>query len=281
MPLVESSIALPAGTVRYLERGSGPVLVFVHGVFVNALLWRKVVPLLEGSFRCILPTLPLGAHTIAMTPRADLTPRGLARLIADFLMALDLHDVTLVGNDTGGALCQLVVAHHPERVARVVLTNCDAFENFPPPVLQPLYAAARLPGFFWALGQLLRLPPLQRALFRTLAFAAPEAPVLRAWFEPLRASAGARHDIAAVMSAVSNRETLAAGTKLAAFEGTALIAWGEDDLFFPMRDALRLHGAFRRASLVTITGSRTFVPEDRPEVLARSIEEFVAATTAA
>ena len=281
MPHIDSSVDLPAGTLRYTSSGSGPVLVFVHGLFVNGLLWRNVVPQLEARFRCVVPTLPLGAHTIAMSPAADLTPRGLARLIADFLVALDLHDVTLVGNDTGGALCQLAIAHHPERVARVVLTNCDAFENFPPPVLQPLYTAAFVPGFFWLLAQLLRWPQLQRAFFRTVALSAPDAAILEAWFEPLRTNVGVRRDLTTVMRAVSAKETLAAGAKLRSFEGSALIAWGNADLFFPMRHARRLVKAFRDASLVTIARSRTFVPEDQPTLLAQSIEDFVAATAAA
>ena len=106
--------------------------MFVHGALVNADLWRKVVPELAKDFRCIAPDLPLGSHTPAMNADADLSPIGNARLIADFLDALDLDRVTLVGNDTGGALCQLVVTRHPERVGRLVLTNCDAYDNFPP-----------------------------------------------------------------------------------------------------------------------------------------------------
>ena len=113
MSRIESSIELSAGAMPYTESGAGPPLVFIHGVFVNGLLWRKVVPQLETRFRCIVPTLPLGAHTTPMRAGADLSPRGLARLIVEFLDVLDVHDVTLVGNDTGGALAQLVVAYQP------------------------------------------------------------------------------------------------------------------------------------------------------------------------
>lgn len=116
-------VSLPQGTVRYLDEGTGPTLVFVHGILVNSLLWRKVIPLLSERFRCVAPDLPLGAHSIPLHPNADVTPPGVARLVADFLEALDLREVTLVGNDTGGAICQLVIARHPERIARLVLTN--------------------------------------------------------------------------------------------------------------------------------------------------------------
>ena len=106
-------IELTPGTIRYRDVGRGEPIVFVHGLLVNGDLWRKVVPPLARSFRCIVPDLPLGSHVTAMRPDADLTPPGLARLIADLLAALDLRDVTLVGNDTGGALCQLVATRPP------------------------------------------------------------------------------------------------------------------------------------------------------------------------
>src|SRR2546427_12390836 len=123
---------LPAGTIRYVERGRGAPIVFVHGLLVNGALWRKVVPRLSDRFRCIVPDWPLGSHRAAMRVDADLSPPGLARIIADFLAALDLDGVTLVGNDTGGALCQPVGTHHPGRIRRPVLTPGDAHQNFLP-----------------------------------------------------------------------------------------------------------------------------------------------------
>ncbi len=282
MRVVVGSVRLSAGEMRYTESGRGPVIVFVHGVFVNGFLWRKVTPLLESSFRCIVPTLPLGAHESPLEAHADRTPLGIARLLVEFLEALDLREVTLVGNDTGGALCQLLIAHHPERVARVVLTNCDAFENFPPPVLRPLYAAARIPGFCWFLAQIFRWPLLQRAFFSTVASTAPPEPaMLDALFRPLRMSAGVRRDIAAFLMATAPHDLLQAAATLGAFRGAALIVWGTGDWFFSLRDAHRLVAAFGNATLIEIAGSRTFLPEDQPVVLAKSIESFLAAAPAA
>src|SRR4051794_18588031 len=123
---------LPQGTIRYSDEGNGPTLVFVHGALVDGRLWDPVVERLRPDFRCVVPELPLGSHTVALDPAADLSPHGLADLIAGFIEAAGLEDVTLVGNDTGGALCQFVVVRHPERIARLVLTPCDAFEDFPP-----------------------------------------------------------------------------------------------------------------------------------------------------
>src|SRR5215470_20219820 len=143
-------VSLPQGLVRYQDHGSGPTLVFLHGILVNSALWRDVVSLLSGQFRCIAPDLPLGAHSVPLHSDADLSPLGVAQLVADFLEALDLHNVTLVGNDTGGAMCQLVIAHHPERINRLVLTNCDAFEQFFPPLVSPFHYGAQLLGIQFA-----------------------------------------------------------------------------------------------------------------------------------
>src|SRR5947207_994811 len=110
------SVDLDAGRIHYRESGSGPTIVFAHGLLVNGTLWRKVTPLLEGRFRCVVPDLPLGSHRDPMKPDADLTPPGVARILADFMSALDRQDVPLVGNDTGGAISQIVAANHPDRV---------------------------------------------------------------------------------------------------------------------------------------------------------------------
>ena len=117
----QHEVTLPQGTISYRERGTGDPIVFVHGALVNADLWRKVVPELAKDFRCIAPDLPLGSHERAMPADADLSPPGVAKLIADFLAALDLDNVTLVGNDTGGAICQVRrhAAPGPDRAARV------------------------------------------------------------------------------------------------------------------------------------------------------------------
>jgi pimeloyl-ACP methyl ester carboxylesterase len=128
----EREVRLSQGVVRYREVGSGPTLVFVHGILASGFLWRDVVAGLSGRFRCVVPDLPLGGHAVPMGPGADVSPRGVAGLVADFMDALDLRDVTLVGNDTGGAICQIVIAEHLERVGRLVLTNCDAYEAFFP-----------------------------------------------------------------------------------------------------------------------------------------------------
>src|SRR3954465_7201855 len=153
-----ASVDLPAGRINYRERGTGRPVVFVHGLLVNGDLWRKVVPqVAEAGFRCITPDWPLGSHEVAMRPDADLSPAGLAATLAAFLDALDLDDVVLVANDTGGALTQLVMTRHPDRIGGVVLTNCDAFERFFPPLFRYLQWLPRIPGAVPLMAQSMRL----------------------------------------------------------------------------------------------------------------------------
>lgn len=271
-------VSLPQGTIRYLDQGTGPTLVFVHGILVNSLLWRKVIPLLSERFRCVAPDLPLGAHSIPLRPDADVTPPGVARLVADFLEALDLREVTLVGNDTGGAISQLVIARHPERIVRLVLTNCDAFEAFFPPSVQPFHYGARLlgAGFVALLAWLLRSRSAQRRMAKTLSYSHIEDAVLDAYFVPLR-QRGVRRDLTRFLQAVSNRYTLEAAQTFPQFAHPVLLLWAKNDPFFPARLAVHLQEAFPDAALEFLDRSRAFIPEDQPEALARRIEAFAQA----
>lgn len=268
---------LPQGTIRYRDSGEGEPIVFLHGVLVNGLLWRKVTPELEGSFRCITPDLPLGAHEQAMRPDADLTPPGLARLVADFMDALDLREVTLVGNDTGGAIAQLVAADHADRLARLVLTNCDSYEHFFPPLFRYLQLTARLPGGMAVLGQSMRIRPLQRApiAFGMLTTKPVPPDVADAWGRPIRTDADVRRDARKVLRGVDKRHTLAAAERLRGFHKPALLAWSPDDRVFKMRDAERLAADLPNARIERVENSKVFVPEDQPQRLAELIREFV------
>jgi pimeloyl-ACP methyl ester carboxylesterase len=272
-------VRLPAGTVRYRDTGSGPTLLFVHGLLVNGTLWRKVVPELSGSFRCVVPDLPLGSHSVPMEAGADLTPPGLARLIADLMEELDLRDVTLVGNDTGGALCQIVAAHHPERLAGLVLTPCDAYENFLPPMFRPLQLIARVPGAIGAALQGARSAAVRRSPLAYGVLTKRPIPddVTEGWVRPALASRGVRRDVEKVLRGIHPRYTLEAARRLASFEHPALVAWAPKDRFFPFAHAELLAATIPNARLERVPDSKTFVPEDRPERLAELISSFVGA----
>ena len=268
-------ITVPQGTIRYRDEGSGPPLVFVHGLLVNGRLWEPVVERLSADYRCIVPDLPLGSHATPMRRDADLTPPGVARLIADLLDALQLDGVTLVGNDTGGALCQLVAVRHPERLARLVLTNCDAFDNFPPKAFRPLVLAARARVLSAAMRPV-RLRVVQRLpiAYGWLTKHPLPADVLDDWVGPFLRDAGVRRDTRRVLAAIDPAILLDNATRLSAFDRPVLIAWAVDDRFFPLEHARRLAASFPDARVEEIRDARTFVSRDQPDRLAELVREF-------
>jgi pimeloyl-ACP methyl ester carboxylesterase len=271
------TVRLPASEIAYRERGDGPPVVFVHGLLVNADLWRAVVPAVaDAGFRCLAPDWPLGSHELAMAPDADLTPPGLARLIGAFLDALDLSDVTLVANDTGGALVQVLMPSRPDRVGRVVLVSCDALERFFPPAFRFLPIMARLPGSGWLLAQSLRPRVFQRLpiTYGWLTHRPIPAEVMDSYLQPARRSPGVRRDVRRFLRAVHPRHTLAAAESFGTFDRPVLLAWGQDDRLFPMSLAERVAALLPDARVVPVAGARTFVPEDQPDVLAELVAEF-------
>jgi pimeloyl-ACP methyl ester carboxylesterase len=269
-------LQLPQGTLRYHDAGSGPAIVFVHGVLVNANVWRKVVAALAPDFRCIALDLPFGAHEVPMPLEADLSPPAVADLIADAIEKLDLNEVTLVGNDTGGAFCQLVITRRPERIGRLVLTSCDAFEDFPPKALKPLMPILRLPGALAAMFAPLRLKAVRRrALTMMRVTKRPVEPeVADSYALPGLRSSAVRRDARKLLAAVDKRYTLEAAERFKDFDRPALIAFSSEDRFFPQRDARRLAEQLPQARLEWIEDSYTFSPEDQPGRLAGLIREF-------
>jgi pimeloyl-ACP methyl ester carboxylesterase len=269
-------IKLPQGTIHYRDSGDGPPVVFVHGLLVSGTVWRKVPPLLDGTARSIVPDLPLGSHRRAMDPDADVSPRGVASLVADFIAALDLEDVTLVGNDTGGLIAQLVALDHGERLGRLVLTNCDCFDVFPPKEFVPMIKAASVPGAIKAALQPMRAAAARRSskAYGGLAREIPDD-VTAAWVEPARTDAAVRGDLIRFMKAMDKAIATDAAERLPGLAIPALIAWGQADRFFAPELGERLAAAIPNARLAPIADARTFVAEDEPERLADLIGGFV------
>ena len=273
-------LALPQGVLRYHSVGSGPTLVFVHGVLVNANLWRNVVAALSADFRCVTLDLPFGSHLAPMPPEADFSAPAVADLIADAIEALELDDVTLVGNDSGGAISQIVATRRPERIGALVLTSCDAFDNFPPKALarfKPLLSNAT-----WLRPLLAptRAGAVQRAFFRTAAKRPVDADVLDSYTLPAVTHAGVRRDLARFIAGMDPRHSLAAAERLPAFDRPALIAWSRDDLFFPHSHGERLAELLPQGRLEWIDDARTFSPEDQPARVAELVASVSAAVPA-
>jgi pimeloyl-ACP methyl ester carboxylesterase len=267
---------LPQGTVHYDDTGAGPPVVFLHGLLVDGRVWRKVTPLLDEDHRSIVPTLPLGSHRIALRPDADVTPAGVAALVGDLIAALHLTDVTLVGNDTGGAISQLVALDHGERVGRLVLTNCDCFDIFPPKEFAPLVQAAKVPGALYAAMQPMRSATARRLpmAYGALAHDLPDE-LTRDWVDPFLDDGDVRADAVRFLRAMDKAVTLDAAARLPTLRIPSLVVWGQDDRFFAPEIGERLAAALPSARLEPIPGARTLVPEDAPEALADLIRGFV------
>jgi pimeloyl-ACP methyl ester carboxylesterase len=275
-----STVDLPQGTIRYRESGSGEPIVFVHGYLVDGRLWDETARELASDFRCIQPDWPMGSHQIAMNPAADLSPPGMADLIAAFIGQLGLERVTVVGNDSGGAISQVLATRHPERIRRLVLTNCDSHENFPPAPFQLMPRIAKLPGAMTAIGLPFRVGALRRAAFGQFA-KRPIAPeLIDSWMEPSVRDPGVKRDTRKFMIGLDKRHTLEAAEKLPSFDCPTLIAWAPEDRFFKLSYAERLAEAIPNARLETIDDSKTFIPHDQPERLAELIRSFMRETGA-
>jgi pimeloyl-ACP methyl ester carboxylesterase len=263
-----------AGTIEYRERGSGPVIVFAHGVGVNGDLWRQVAPeVAERGHRCIAPDLPLGGHSIPLTDEPDMSLPGLADILSGFLDALDLRDVTLVANDTGGAITQALIGRRPERVTRLVLTSCDAFDRYPPPAVAYLKPAARTPGGLWVLGHAVRFKAVQRLpIAYGWATHAPIDPrIMDSYTRNVRVNAGVRADLGRVLKRARKSDMEAASRSVANFDRPALVVWAADDKFFPVEHGRALADLMPDARFELVERSRTFIPEDQPGELVRLI----------
>jgi pimeloyl-ACP methyl ester carboxylesterase len=271
-------VQLPQGTIRYREAGEGKPVVFVHGYLVDARLWEGVVDRLSDRFRCIAPDWPLAAHRVPMNPDADLSPPGLARLISDFLTKLELDDVTIVGNDSGGAISQVLVTTHPDRIGRLVLTNCDTHENFPPGPFKALPPLAKLPGGMFMISVPFRIEAVARLAFAPFAKTKIPAELIASWMEPSKRDSKVLRDAGKVTAGMNKRYTLAAAEKLRGSQLPIRLLWAPGDRVCPPSFAERLAGEAGNAELVQIPDAKTFVPLDQPERVAEEIAEFAASS---
>ena len=272
-------VRIPAGTIEYRDCGAGPPIVFVHGVAVNGDLWRNVAPALASTHRCITPDLPWGSHSLPLEPEVDLSLPGMARIVADFIAALDLDDVTIVANDTGGAVAQALVGRHPERIARLVLTSCDAFEKFPPTPQNYLEVAARSRLLTWIVAYTAQFRFIQRlpTAYGYVTSRPMPADIMASYTGPIRRNPGVRRDFQRMLRAVDTKYTFEAAAALPSFDKPAVVLWGENDKIFPREHGQRLADLLPRGRFDLIADSRTFIPEEQPQRLVAAIEDFLAA----
>ena len=272
-------IDLSTGTLDYLDTGgNGPTVVLLHGLLMDGSLWDGPIADLAADHRCVAPTLPLGAHRHPMS--GDLSLPAIARLVEEFLDRLDLHDVTLVGNDTGGALVQLVLAGKAERVGRAVLVSCEAFDNVPPGLTgKVLVLSGRLsPRLFGAFVQQLRLRAVRRSPIAFGWLTKRGDAVTAGWIRPVLTSPAIRRDTVRMLRAIDGRAVAEATAALPSFHRPALVVWAAEDRVMPPEHGRRLADLLPDSRLVEIADSYTLVPLDQPAALAGTIRDFVMTT---
>jgi pimeloyl-ACP methyl ester carboxylesterase len=270
-------IDLSTGTIEYSDTGTGPVVVLLHGLLMDATLWDAVVAELSADHRCVVPTLPLGAHRLPV-PGADVSMAGQARLVTDLLDRLGLEDVTVVGNDTGGAIVQLLMAAASPRISAAVLVSCDAFGNFPPGLTgRTLVLAGKLsPGLFGLFMQQLRIRPVRRLPIAFGWLTKRGDGATARWLRPVLTQPAIRRDTVRALRSVAAQPRLLLETadQLPRFKRPVLVVWADRDKVMPPEHGRRLADLVPDGQLALVKDSYTLVPLDQPARLASEIREF-------
>ena len=276
-------IELSAGTIDYEDTGGdGPVLVLLHGLMMDASLWDGPIADLSADHRCVAPTLPLGAHHRAMNANADLSLPAIAQLVAEFCDRLDLQDITLVGNDTGGALVQLLMSNGAAGAGRVVLVSCDAFDNFPPGLTgRTLVLTGKLPpAMFGLFMQQMRLRAVRRLPIAFGWLTKRGDTATSRWVKPVMTRSEIRHDTVRMLRAAASdtRLLVKAAESLPLFSRPALVVWASEDRVMPPEHGRRLAELIPQGRLAEVEDSYTLIPLDQPAKLAQIIREFTPAS---
>jgi pimeloyl-ACP methyl ester carboxylesterase len=277
-----AELALRQATIEYQQFGpqdsAHPPVLFVHGILVDGRLWRDVAEgLARRGFRCIVPTWPLGSHTIPVSDATVLSLPGVAELINDAIVALDLSDVTLVGSDTGGGICQLLVDAHPDRIGRLVLTNCDAFDKCPPFPFDIAFGLLRGPTSIKALFAQLRLRALRHSpLGFGLLLNKPDPELTSAWVQPCLKDSRICRDLAALLRQVATTDLTDVASRLPRFTKPVMLVWGQRDRCFTPALGRRLAGLFSNGKLIEVPDAKTFVALDEPGAVIDAIAAIAA-----
>jgi pimeloyl-ACP methyl ester carboxylesterase len=278
------TLTLPTATITY--RVAGPMdspfapVVFVHGALVDHRLWDPVAELLAAKgFRCVLPDLPLGSHRIPV--ESELSPTSVATMVRDLIATLGLRDVTLVGNDTGGAICQLVVDAYPEVVGRLVLTNCDAFDKFPPFPFNMVFAMLRGQVSIKVLTELMRVRALRHSPLGYGLLSRPHPELTASWLQPCQTDAGVRANLAALLRQIATTDLTEVAMRLPRFGKPVRLVWGMRDRCFTPALGRRLAAQFPDATMVEVPDASTFVALDAPHAVADAVTALSTSATGA
>jgi pimeloyl-ACP methyl ester carboxylesterase len=277
--ITPAAVVIDGARIEYRDAGTGPTLVFVHGAYVTGALWEDVTSRLTPNYRCIAPTWPFGAQAEPVGAGVDLSVVASGRRIVGLLEALNLSDVTLVANDTGGGIVQAALADQTldwGRVSRLVFTNCDSFEHFPPGSFAPI---VRLCAINERLGTVvlkgLTTSPGRKVFISAVTRNGIDAKRQPVIFGGFLSSAAVRRDAAKFTADLKPGHTLAAVDAMKQWQKPVLMAWGTDDTMFPLSHAERLAETFPHAAVRAIEGSSTYVMLDRPDETADAIRAFI------
>jgi len=264
---VHRTVQTPSGLIGYTEQGSGPVALFVHGVLLNGHLWRHQLADLSDIRRCIAVDLLAHGDT-EIAPDQDVSVTANAKMLNEFLDALHIDQVDLVGNDSGGGISQIFAALYPQRVRSLTLTDCDTHDNWPPEAFKPFLAMAAAGGLRGTLEAMLA----DKSVYRSPqalgpAYEHPEQltdDIIEKYLRPFLRSEQRLHDLERFLAAFDNKHTLAIEDRLKALKTPTLIVWGTDDIYFDVKWAHwlgdNIPGTRRR---VELQGARIFFPEER------------------
>jgi pimeloyl-ACP methyl ester carboxylesterase len=274
-PATQRSVETASGRINFVEKGKGPVALFVHGVLLNSHLWRHQLAHLFDTRRCI--ALDLLAHgDTEIGPDQDVSVTANARMLEQFLDALRIPQADIVGNDSGGGIAQIFAALHPERVRSLTLTNCDAHDNWPPEAFKPFLSMAAAGGLRGALEGMLA----DKSVYRSPQALGPayERPHLlfdesiEKYLRPLVRTEQRTRDFQRFLAAFDNSHTVSIEGRLKTLKAPTLIVWGTGDIYFDVKWsrwlAETIPGTRKR---VELKDARIFFPEERWEELNREL----------
>jgi pimeloyl-ACP methyl ester carboxylesterase len=268
------TVQTPSGAIAYAEKGQGPVALFVHGVLLNNHLWRYQLEALSDIRRCIAPDLLAHGGT-EVAPGGDVSVTANARMLLEFLDALGIDQVDLVGNDSGGGIAQIFAANYPERVRSFTLTDCDAHDNWPPEAFKPFLAMAAAGGLRDTLNAMLN----DKSIYRSPGALGPayedantvSDADIETYLRPLLGERKLK-DFERFLAAFDNKHTLAIEGGLKKLQAPTLIVWGTDDVYFPVEWARWLAKTIPGTKrTVELTGARIFFPEERAPTFNREL----------
>ena len=274
----ERKIANIYDGITYIEQGGGIPILFLHGTLSNADTWRKIIPILSEKYRCIAIDLPIGGHSLALNDSVDLTPIGIAKLIKYFLQFLNIDKVIIVSNDTGGAYAQIFASLYPENVDKLIFSNCEVLEVFPPKKFKYLVKSVKIPGFTYLLSRCFKIKSMLKSnmLMGLLSHKVTNDDLSELYLKTFIKSKSIRKNFTDNAKTWLPKYTIEAAEKLRKEIFPVLILWGEDDkILFPLELGQRLKGIFKNATLIQIPNSKTYVQEDQPEIMIKEIKYFL------